>query len=144
VLEATRALLTPALARIEVATALVKKAQREEMPGEACAKALDLWQRTLAADRLVLVADEEDLEAACGLALDLGRPLPDRRYLALSVRLDAPLVTADRRFASRAGTGHPRIALLGQSAAAGPEVLRGTRGRGGAADCLGHGGRNRL
>jgi predicted nucleic acid-binding protein len=119
VLEDTRVLLAPALARVEVATALVKKAQREEMPREACAKALDLWRRTLAADRLVLVADEEDLDAGCGLALDLGHPLPDCIYLALSLRLGVPLVTADGRFARRAGKRHQKIQLLGGSTAAG-------------------------
>jgi predicted nucleic acid-binding protein len=119
VLEDAGALVAPALARVEVAAALVKKAQRAEMPREACARALDLWRRTLAADRLVLVADEEDLVAGCGLALDLGHPLPDCLYLALSIRLDVPLVTADRRFVRRAGERHPKVELLGGSPAAG-------------------------
>jgi predicted nucleic acid-binding protein len=112
VLEDARTLLAPALARVEVAAALVKKAQRGEMPPEECGNALDLWRRTLAADRLVLVTDEMDLEAGCSLALDLAHPLPDCLYLALSIRLDVPLVTADQRFARRVGTSHARVQLL--------------------------------
>ena len=63
VLEDAGTLLAPALAKVEAADALVKKAQRGEMPPEECGKALDLWRPTLAVDRLVLVTDEMDLEA---------------------------------------------------------------------------------
>ncbi|MGH6905588.1 MAG: type II toxin-antitoxin system VapC family toxin, partial [Geminicoccaceae bacterium] len=91
VLEDPRTLLAPALARVEVAAALVKKAQRKEIPPEECAKALNLWRRTLAADRLVLVTDGMDLDAGCNLALKLAHPLPDCLYLALSIRLGVPL-----------------------------------------------------
>ncbi|MGH6898921.1 MAG: type II toxin-antitoxin system VapC family toxin [Geminicoccales bacterium] len=112
VLEDARPLVAPALARVEVAAALVKKAQRREMPAEACARALELWRRSLAADRPVLVADELDLETGCNLALDLAHPLPDCLYLALSIRLGVPLVTADHRFARRAGRSHATVQLL--------------------------------
>jgi predicted nucleic acid-binding protein len=119
VLDDPRTLLAPTLARIEVAAALVKKAQRKEIPPEECANALNLWRRTLAADRLVLVTDEMDLDAGSSLALQLAHPLPDCLYLALSIRLGVPLVTADQRFARRAGTSHGRIQLLSAFLAAG-------------------------
>jgi predicted nucleic acid-binding protein len=112
VLEDVRTLLAPALARAEVAAALVKKAQRGEIPPEGCVRALDLWHRTLAADRLVLVPDDLDLEAGCSLALDLAHPLPDCLYLALSIRLGVPLVTTDQRFARRAATSYASVELL--------------------------------
>lgn len=119
VLDDSRALLAPALARVEVAAALVKKAQRGEMPSDICAEALDLWRRTLAADRLVLVPDEQDLDAGWSLALDLRHPLPDCLYLALAIRLNAPLVTADQRFARRASTSYRNIEILGEPPTAG-------------------------
>jgi predicted nucleic acid-binding protein len=119
VLEDARSLLAPALARVEVAAALLKKAQRGEMPPEACATGLDLWRRTLAADRLVLVADELDLEAGCSLALELAHPLPECLYLALAMRLSVPLVTADQRFVRRASTGYAEVQLLSEFPAAG-------------------------
>jgi predicted nucleic acid-binding protein len=119
VLEDARVLLAPAIARIEVAAALIKKAQRGELPHEGCAKALDLWRRTLAADRLVLVADDLDLQAGCSLALDLAHPLPDCLYLALSIRLGVPLVTADQRFDRRVGTSYAGVELLSAFLAAG-------------------------
>ncbi len=117
VLEDSRALLAPALARVEVAAALVKKARRREMPFAACAEALDLWRRTLAADRLVLVPDSEDVDDGCRLALQLDHPLPDCLYLALASRLGVPLVTADQRFARRASASYPNIEVLGASPA---------------------------
>jgi predicted nucleic acid-binding protein len=119
VLENAGSLLAPTLARIEVAAALVKKAQRGEMPPEACATGLDLWRRTLAADRLVLVADEADLDAGCSLALDLAHPLPDCLYLALAMRLGVPLVTADRRFAQRVSRIDAEVRLLSELPEAG-------------------------
>jgi predicted nucleic acid-binding protein len=111
-LKESRELLAPALARIEVAAALIKKAQRNELPREACTTALQLWRRMLGADRLILVPDELDLPTACTLALDLGHPLPDCLYLAVALRLDAPLVTADQRFVRRVGERFPGIQLL--------------------------------
>lgn len=111
-LEEARELLAPAFARIEVAAALIKKAQRDQLPRQACATALHLWQRMLDANRLLLVPDEVDLPTACTLALDLRHPLPDCLYLAVALRLDARLVTADRRFVQRAGRRFPGMQLL--------------------------------
>lgn len=116
VLQSDRELLAPALARVEVATALARKGLRREMPLDVCFAALDLWRRTLTTDRLMMVPDELDLEAGCRLAMDLEHPLPDCLYLALALRLGAPLVTADRRFAARAGH-RGRIDLLGAPSA---------------------------
>jgi predicted nucleic acid-binding protein len=119
VLEDPGQLWAPALARVEVAAALVKKAQRGEMPRDACSKALDLWRRTLSADRIVLIPDEMDLEAGSSIALDLSHPLPDCLYLALSIRLSVPLVTADQRFTRRTAKNYPGVRLL-EASAGGP------------------------
>ena len=116
-LEDARQLLAPTLVRAEVAAALVKKAQRREMPVDACSKVGDLWRRTLGADRIVLISDELDLEAASSIALHLAHPLPDCLYLALSIRLGVPLLTADQQFARGAQETYPRIELLGASSA---------------------------
>jgi len=86
------------------------------MPLDACSKALDLWRRTLSADRIVLIPDELDLEAGSSIALDLSHPLPYCLYLALAIRLSVPLVTADQPFARRAAQSYPDIRLLDASA----------------------------
>lgn len=51
---------------------------------------------------------------AIGLAMRLGHPLPDCIYLALAMDLTYPLVTADRKFASRAAAHH-KILILGDA-----------------------------
>jgi predicted nucleic acid-binding protein len=52
------------------------------------------------------------------LALDLAHALPDCLYLPLSIRLGVPLVTADLRFARRAGTSYAKVEILSAFSAA--------------------------
>jgi predicted nucleic acid-binding protein len=95
-------LIAPELARIEVASALIRKGLREELAGADVESTLRAWSRALSEGQLLLLPDSEDIEAAARLALELRHPLPDCLYLAAAERLGVALITGDRAFARRA------------------------------------------
>lgn len=117
-LESPDQLLAPELIRIEVTSALVRKARVGHLPPTRVRELLVLWAKAWTNGTLLLASDEVDLPAATELALDLAHPLQDCVYLALAMRLNAPLITADRRFAERAQRNHGAVSLLGGASAA--------------------------
>jgi predicted nucleic acid-binding protein len=106
-LTGSRKLLAPDLIRIEVAGALVRRVRLGELTVEQARLLVAAWVRAITASAVTLVPAEDDMEQAVELALRLGHPLADCLYLALAMRLDVPLVTADRKFAARAVAVHP-------------------------------------
>lgn len=108
-----RELVAPALLRVEVASALVKKGMRGELSPDDLKAALALWFGGLAEGQVALMPDDHDLPEACAIALELRHPVPDCLYLAAARRLDSPLITADRKFAQRAATKHSLVEVLG-------------------------------
>lgn len=88
-------LAAPALLLAECANALWAKARRDQLSSEEARECLDL----LRAAPVTLVAMEELAPSALDLALELQQTVYDSLYLALGLKLDAPVVTADRRFA---------------------------------------------
>jgi predicted nucleic acid-binding protein len=105
-------LTAPALIRVEVAAGITRKARLGEIENRDAARAVSLWFRSLADGVVTLAPDEADLDEAAALALALRHPLQDCLYLALAVRLDARLVTADRRFAARAEKHYRQVQTL--------------------------------
>ena len=75
--------------------------------------ALGLWLQFLLTGLVTLVPDEADLASAWQLSTELKHPLQDCLYLALSLRLRLPLVTADRKFADRARPLYSEVRLRG-------------------------------
>jgi len=110
-IEGGERLLAPALIRIEVAAALVKKARMGIVSAEVASRILDMWF-TASGGQLVIVPDEQDLPSASRLALELQHPVYDCLYLALAQRHDMPLVTADAVFARRAVARYPKVKVL--------------------------------
>ena len=110
------ALAAPELARVEVASALIRKGLRQELLAADVHRVLRAWSRMLLEGQIVLLPNEDDIEAAAELALELQHPLPDCLYLAAAERLQAALVTADRQFARRARARSERVQLLDQPA----------------------------
>ncbi|HEY3950080.1 type II toxin-antitoxin system VapC family toxin [Phenylobacterium sp.] len=87
-------LIAPALWLLEAANALWKRAQRREISAmEATERLLELYNAPVAATAIA-----DDLSAAADLANDLGHPVYDCLYLALAIRENTYVVTADRRF----------------------------------------------
>jgi predicted nucleic acid-binding protein len=102
----------PALLRVEVTAAIARKARFGEIQVAQAEAAIELWLTILGRADLDLLAESPDLPRALKLSLELNHPLQDCVYLALAERLDAPLVTADEKFAAKARRRHPRIRTL--------------------------------
>lgn len=100
----------PTLIRTEIGNLLATLTRRGAIsPGEA-AESFALFQIA----PLRIVEPDDALErAALDLALGLAHPIYDCLYLALAIRLDAALATADRRFA-QAAAAHRRVRTLGE------------------------------
>jgi predicted nucleic acid-binding protein len=108
-------LVAPELARVEVASALTRKAVRGQLSGADARSTLRAWFGALAAGQIFLLPNGDDIEAAAELALELQHPLADCLYLAAAERLGTTLITADRAFVGRAERRSDLIQLLGEA-----------------------------
>ncbi len=115
-LEHGQPLVAPDLIRVEVPAAIAKKARVGQVSVEDARAALGLWWQAAAEGALFIVSDDRDIQAASELALALRHPLQGCVYLTLAERLAAPLVTADREFASLASRRSGNVRRLGGSA----------------------------
>ena len=98
-LRASAKLIAPDLLIPECANILWKKVARGELLEEEARFAAGL----LASADVEVHPMRSLLASAIQLALELNHPAYDCFYLALAVKYDCPLVTADKRFLSRAG-----------------------------------------
>jgi predicted nucleic acid-binding protein len=105
-------LIAPELARVEVASALVRKGLTEELARADVESTLRAWFRALSEGQIFLLPNAQDIEAAATLALELRHPLPDCLYLAVAERLGVGLITADRAFARRAAQRSSLVQML--------------------------------
>ncbi len=110
--------VAPDLIMIEAASALWSKLRR----GETVAMRHDISR--LEALIALMIPSSELVQDALDLAVALGHPVYDCLYLALAIRRDARLVTADQRFLAAVGqsayarhivalTAYPSIRLAG-------------------------------
>ncbi len=105
-------LVAPELTQVEVASALVNKAMRQQLNLEEAHDALTLWFEAINDGDIMLFPDADYLAAASELALQLAHPLPDCLYLALAERLGVALITADGAFVQRAQRRSHLVQLL--------------------------------
>lgn len=105
-------LIAPSLWQLEVANALWRRVIR----GELTAFEADERLSALLVSPVATIALEEVVSSAFRLAGELNHPVYDCLYLALAVREETHVVTADRRFLA-AAAGVPklegRVRLLG-------------------------------
>jgi len=100
-----RDLIAPSLWLIEAANALWRRTTRGEITTtEAAERLAELMQAPVTTTPV-----EADIAAAIGLATQLGHPVYDCLYLALAIREDTVVVTADARFHA-AVSGYPALA----------------------------------
>jgi predicted nucleic acid-binding protein len=87
-------LLAPALLPVEVANVLATKVRRGLLlPGD-----LDIILEGFPSEIPIWISDSTPLlRPAIGLAISFSRSVYDSLYIALALREDCPLVTADRR-----------------------------------------------
>ncbi|MBU3032254.1 type II toxin-antitoxin system VapC family toxin [Paracoccus sp. XHP0099] len=112
-----RPLYAPALIFTEVANALWSAVRRQRLLAAEAADALDLIAR---APLRQGVEDAALAPRALQLSLLLDHPVYDCTYLALAIRREVPVVTADRRFVRAAAAvpeAAPFVRLLAESAA---------------------------
>ena len=105
-------LMAPALICVEVAAAITRKVRLSELLSREAEAACDLWFRALSTGVVTLSPDQDDLPAAVTLALQIRHPLQDCLYLALAVRNQIALITADPKFAERAVNAYEKVQLL--------------------------------
>ena len=97
-------LMAPSLWLVEAGNALWRRATRGELTAQEAQERLsELFNAPVATVPL-----EADVVAATRLAGELGHPVYDCLYLALALREDTYVVTADRRFAA-ALSKHPKL-----------------------------------
>lgn len=105
-------LVAPSLMLIEAANALWRRSRRGEISGEEARERLAELQGA----PVTLVPIDYDLLAAADLANTLGHPVYDCLYLALALRENTHVVTADSRFhaaVEKSSTLRDAVKLLG-------------------------------
>jgi predicted nucleic acid-binding protein len=111
-LTGTTRLLGPELIRVEVAGAICRRVRRRELePAEAEARCQH-WLAELDKGLFNLSSDRELLPEAIALSTKLKHSVQDCLYLAVAIRGNAPLVTADRPFHDRARPWYKKVSLL--------------------------------
>ncbi len=105
-------LVAPALWLVEAANALWRRSQRGEISADQARERLVELHNAPVATATI----ENDLLAAADLANALGHPVYDCLYLAMAIREDTYVVTADRRFHAAVDRSAPlkgAVRLLG-------------------------------
>ena len=110
------AISVPDLFGIEVAAALVRKANVHKEKAAALLISIDdLASLFVVGTMTVISTGPKQLAAAANLAIELGHRMKDCLYLALAIALGCPLVTADARFAAKAGGMYEGVQVLGEA-----------------------------
>lgn len=104
-------LFAPDLLYPELANVLWKRRRKGEIEAEQARAALADLPETLQ----LIAPSAPVIDEALALAIDLDHPVYDCLYLAMALRWDCKLVTADRRFHGRVGVSEwrGRVELLG-------------------------------
>jgi predicted nucleic acid-binding protein len=88
-------IVIPDLAPIEVAAALSRKSREGHFPGDVAHECLDAL---FGLEPRVVRATRELQHEALQLSLEIRRSILDSLYLALAIREDCQMVTADKKF----------------------------------------------
>ena len=105
-------LIAPALVRIEVNGAILRRYRQGLLSLERAKEACDLWDADLAGGALRLLPDEALIPPARAIAFQIRHAIQDCLYLAAAVESgSASLVTADPTFHARALPAFPFVRL---------------------------------
>jgi predicted nucleic acid-binding protein len=92
-------LIAPELIQLEVASALTRLYRMKLLDMETVSLLLQDWRNGLRRQIITLEPMRVDYDAAAEWSVRLCHPMPDCLYVAMSTRLQAPLVTADQKLA---------------------------------------------
>ena len=105
-------LIAPALIRVEVNGAILRRFREGKLSLERAQEACALWDSDLATGAIRLVPDDILIVPARALAFQIRHTIQDCLYLAAAVDADgARLVTADPTFHARAAPVFPFVDL---------------------------------
>ncbi|GAB5407256.1 MAG: type II toxin-antitoxin system VapC family toxin [Aureliella sp.] len=102
-------LVGPGIIRLEVASAFARRARDDQITAEDALDNRDRWLSAIATNAIRLEDQSIDLAVGLELALRLKHLLPDCVYLAMAMRYEAPLVTADEKFARKASKEYEKV-----------------------------------
>jgi predicted nucleic acid-binding protein len=105
-------LFAPDLIRLEVLGSITRCVRTGEAGLDETRKRCGDWFRHLGAGAVTLIPEADLLDDALSLALEIKHNLQDCLYLAAARRLDASLITADKKFRYRASSLDKRVSLL--------------------------------
>lgn len=105
-------LFAPDLIRLEVLAAITRRVRTGEATAEAAMTQCQSWRRHLRAGAVTMLPEQDILDDAIRLALEIRHTLQDCLYLAVARKLDASLITADKPFQERASRFYSRVSLL--------------------------------
>ncbi|MEO7143620.1 MAG: type II toxin-antitoxin system VapC family toxin [Bryobacteraceae bacterium] len=112
ILSGSEKLIASALIRIEVAAAITRKLRLGELHVGEAEEACHLWIAALSSGIITISPDEDSIESANELAIQIRHPLQDCLYLALARRVDGTLLTADPKFAERSHDCYAKVERL--------------------------------
>jgi predicted nucleic acid-binding protein len=105
----------PDLMAIEVASAIVRRANIDKALTAAMQEGLRQWARMMAGTQLQQFRTTPGrVLRSAHLALGMGHPVKDCLYLDLAMELDCPLLTCDLKFAEKAKHMHPDVKVFGR------------------------------
>lgn len=108
-------LIAPDLIAIEVAAALVRRANENKALMSYVDASLDDWRQMLTDDEVMLFRSTAvSIRESARLATTLGHAMKDSIYLQLAREHDCDFVTCDAKFAAKATVVFPRVKLLGE------------------------------
>lgn len=106
-------LIAPDLILIEVASAIIRRANMQQLSPDDAAIALKKWETIIGSGALQPHSTTlERVSDGARIALAMRHPLKDCIYLALAIELGCLLATCDAKFLTKAVALYPEINLL--------------------------------
>ncbi len=115
-LDGTVRCTAPALIRMEVAGAVIRRLRSETMTVGLAEAACARWDALASGAFVQLIGQDDLLENAIDMALSIRHGIADCLYLAAATQLECKLITADRVLHERGKRIHDNIELLARAA----------------------------
>jgi len=112
-LSGTQQLIAPALIRLEVTGALIRRFREGHLTEQRAREGAQTWETMLRNRILHLIPDAELYDDAVQLAFLARHTLADCLYLAAAKRLDTAVITADQPMHDRGIRAYSKIEFLG-------------------------------